>query len=27
MRVVFANGQSSERRGVNTCNLSEVTFP
>jgi len=27
MRVVFANGQASERRGVNTCNLSEVTFP
>jgi len=27
IRVVFANGQASERRAVKTCNLSEVTFP
>ena len=27
IRVVFANGQASERRGLNTCNLTEVTFP
>jgi hypothetical protein len=27
IRVVFANGQASERRGVNTCNLTDVTFP
>lgn len=27
IRVVFANGQSSERRQVNTCNITEVNFP
>jgi archaellum component FlaF (FlaF/FlaG flagellin family) len=27
IRVVYANGQSSERRQVNTCNLTEVNFP
>lgn len=27
IRVVYANGQASERRQVNTCNLTEVSFP
>lgn len=27
IRVVYANGQSSERLQVNTCNLTEVNFP
>ena len=27
IRVVFANGQSEERRQVNTCNLTDVNFP
>ena len=27
MRVVYANGQSDERRRVNTCELTDVNFP
>lgn len=27
IRVVYANGQSDERRGVNTCNTDNVFFP
>ncbi len=27
IRVVYANGQSNERRQVNTCNITEVNFP
>ncbi len=27
IRVVYANGTATERRAVNTCNLTEVTFP
>ena len=27
IKVVFANGRESERRGVNTCELTEVVFP
>lgn len=26
VRVVYANGQAEERRRINTCNISEVTF-
>ena len=27
IRVVYANGQSDEHRGLNTCNLDNVIFP
>lgn len=27
IRVVYANGQAEERRGLNTCNLDNVIFP
>jgi hypothetical protein len=27
IRVVWSNGQSRERRQVNTCNLTDVVFP
>ena len=27
IRVVYANGQASERRRVNTCNLTDIAFP
>lgn len=27
VRVVYANGQSDERRGVNTCNVDNLIFP
>lgn len=27
IRVVYANGQSDERRGVNTCTIDNVIFP
>ncbi|MDB5412827.1 MAG: hypothetical protein JWR10_1162 [Rubritepida sp.] len=27
IKVVYADGQSNERRNVNTCELTEVTFP
>jgi len=27
IKVVFANGQSDERRGMNTCTVDNVTFP
>ena len=27
IRVVYANGQSDERRALNTCSVDEVTFP
>lgn len=27
VRVVFANGEPEERRGVNTCNLDDLPFP
>ncbi|WP_424813263.1 hypothetical protein [Roseococcus sp. YIM B11640] len=27
IRVVYANGQATERRQVNTCNLTDVNFP
>lgn len=27
VRVVYANGQSDERRGMNTCNVDNVIFP
>ena len=27
LRVVYANGQASERRQVNTCNLTDIAFP
>lgn len=27
VRVEYANGQSDERRGINTCNVEEVAFP
>ena len=27
IRVVYANGQSAEKRQINTCNLTEVVFP
>lgn len=27
IRVVYANGQSDERRGLNTCNVDNVIFP
>ena len=27
VRVVYANGEPEERRGVNTCNLDDLAFP
>jgi hypothetical protein len=27
IRVVYANGQASERRQVNTCSLTDIVFP
>jgi hypothetical protein len=27
VRVVFGDGQASERRRVNTCNLTDLVFP
>lgn len=27
VRIVYANGQSDERRGLNTCNVDNVVFP
>jgi len=27
VRVVYANGQADERRGLNTCNIDNVVFP
>ena len=27
IRVVYASGQSDERRGLNTCNVDNVVFP
>ena len=27
IRVVWANGQSRERRQVNTCNVTDIAFP
>ncbi|MBS7809457.1 hypothetical protein [Roseococcus pinisoli] len=27
IRVVYSNGRSQERRQVNTCNLTDVSFP
>jgi hypothetical protein len=27
IRVVFANGQAMERKGVNTCRLTDLVFP
>jgi len=27
IRVVYANGQASERRRVNTCSLTDLVFP
>jgi len=27
IRVVYANGQAMERKGVNTCQLTDLVFP
>jgi hypothetical protein len=27
IRVVYANGQATERRRVNTCSLTDIVFP